>query len=132
MHDIDSKTATSSTLRGRFSRILRYGILAALFPIPSTLMAEQPDLDTVIRELQLESHVEGGYFRRTFQADHRARVETETGPRYTLTSIYYLLTHDSRIGHWHLNPRLKIWRGVTLGKGCMFKSVIWNSIKRRS
>nr|WP_308199641.1 cupin domain-containing protein [Kitasatospora paracochleata] len=29
-----------------------------------------------IQLLGLEPHVEGGYFRRTFQADHRARVRT--------------------------------------------------------
>lgn len=62
-----------------------------------------PDRATVIRELQLEGHVEGGYFRRTFQADHRPRIDTPEGERYTLTSIYYLLTEDSPTGHWHRN-----------------------------
>ncbi|TXS89571.1 cupin domain-containing protein [Parahaliea maris] len=62
-----------------------------------------PDRETIIRELQLEGHVEGGYFSRTFQADHRPQIDTEAGERYTLTSIYYLLTEDSPIGHWHRN-----------------------------
>ena len=57
----------------------------------------------LINTLDLEAHVEGGYFRRTFQADHRDKVDTEFGPRFTLTSIYYLLTDQSPIGHWHLN-----------------------------
>ncbi|MFD6418127.1 cupin domain-containing protein [Streptomyces sp. NPDC060194] len=56
-----------------------------------------------IERLRLEEHPEGGYFRRTFQADHRAPVSTPAGPRYTLTSIHYLLTRRSPIGHWHLN-----------------------------
>ncbi|MFD9596955.1 cupin domain-containing protein [Kitasatospora sp. NPDC059973] len=56
-----------------------------------------------IELLGLEPHLEGGYFRRTFQADHRARVRTPAGERYTLTSIHYLLTSWSPIGHWHLN-----------------------------
>ncbi|WP_327381578.1 cupin domain-containing protein [Streptomyces sp. NBC_01207] len=56
-----------------------------------------------IDALGLEAHVEGGYFRRTFQADHRPRIPTPHGDRYTLTSIHYLLTHWSPIGHWHLN-----------------------------
>jgi len=30
-------------------------------------------------------------------------VETLLGPRYTMTSIHYLLTDDSPIGHWHRN-----------------------------
>ncbi|MEP5763274.1 MAG: cupin domain-containing protein [Halieaceae bacterium] len=62
-----------------------------------------PGVDELVEELGLEPHVEGGYFRRTFQADHRPRIDVGDGPRYTMTSIYYLLTADSRIGHWHLN-----------------------------
>ena len=62
-----------------------------------------PDRQTVIDKLGLESHVEGGYFKRSFQADHRERIDQGDGPRYTMTSIYYLLTADSPIGHWHLN-----------------------------
>ncbi|MFD5553856.1 cupin domain-containing protein [Streptomyces sp. NPDC127068] len=56
-----------------------------------------------IDALGLEAHVEGGYFRRTFQADHRPRVPTSGGYRYTLTAIHYLLTHGSPIGHWNRN-----------------------------
>lgn len=62
-----------------------------------------PTADTVIRELGLEPHVEGGYFKRTFQADHRPGIDTPGGERYTLTSIHYLLTRDAPTGHWHLN-----------------------------
>jgi predicted cupin superfamily sugar epimerase len=61
------------------------------------------DAKTLIEALALEPHVEGGYFRRTFQADHRARIATPAGERYTLTSIHYLLTQDAPVGHWHLN-----------------------------
>ncbi len=66
----------------------------------------------LIESLQLEPHVEGGFFRRTFQADHRATVpcgsgssdsDDNAGQRYLLTSIFYLLTEDARIGHWHRN-----------------------------
>lgn len=64
---------------------------------------QQPDLQTVIRELGLEAHVEGGYFRRTFQADHRPRIDQGEGERFTMTSIFYLLTQAAPIGHWHLN-----------------------------
>lgn len=73
--------------------------LAFLLPLPAATM----DADALIEALQLEPHVEGGYFRRTFQADHRERIATPTGKRFTLTSIYYLLTRQSPIGHWHLN-----------------------------
>jgi predicted cupin superfamily sugar epimerase len=65
--------------------------------------AQAMDVDELVEQLGLEAHVEGGYFRRTFQADHRDRIDTAHGPRYTMTSIYYLLTRDSPVGHWHLN-----------------------------
>lgn len=61
------------------------------------------DVETLIRELRLERHIEGGYYRRTFQADHRPLIDLGEGERYTMTSIYYLLTEESPIGHWHVN-----------------------------
>lgn len=61
------------------------------------------DAEDLVKQLGLEPHVEGGYFRRTFQADHRDKIATEHGERYTLTSIFYLLTADAPVGHWHLN-----------------------------
>lgn len=56
-----------------------------------------------ITELALEPHIEGGFFKRIYQADHRPMVETENGPRFSMTSIYYLLTADSPNGRFHLN-----------------------------
>lgn len=66
-------------------------------------MTTSPDRQALIEQLGLEAHVEGGFFRRTFQADHREQVATPDGQRYTMTSIYYLLTRESPVGHWHLN-----------------------------
>ena len=80
--------------------------LAALLLLPGfllTMLSQAMDVDALIEALQLEPHVEGGYFRRTFQSDHRPRIDTPEGERYTLTSIYYLLTRESPVGHWHLN-----------------------------
>ena len=54
------------------------------------------DKNTLINTLELRPHREGGFYRRTYTApfgDGRA----------TLSSIYYLLTQDSPIGHWHRN-----------------------------
>ena len=56
-----------------------------------------------IDHLQLEGHVEGGFFRRIYQADHRPMLPTEHGERYLVTSIYYLLSAQSPVGHFHLN-----------------------------
>jgi purine nucleoside permease/predicted cupin superfamily sugar epimerase len=55
------------------------------------------------KALNLEAHVEGGYFRQTFKADHRPTITTENGDRLTMTSIYYLLSAESPIGHFHMN-----------------------------
>lgn len=81
-------------------------ILASFWPGHSRAQSGDtmvPNAQQLIDSLGLEAHVEGGYYRRTFQADHRPRVATEQGERYTLTSIYYLLSESSPIGHWHLN-----------------------------
>lgn len=56
-----------------------------------------------IESLQLERHIEGGYFKRFFQADHRPKIPTSNGERYSLTAIYYLLNQDQPIGRLHLN-----------------------------
>jgi purine nucleoside permease/predicted cupin superfamily sugar epimerase len=55
------------------------------------------------KALNLEAHVEGGYFRQTFKADHRPTIATDHGDRVTMTSIYYLLSAESPIGHFHMN-----------------------------
>ncbi|KXI27719.1 cupin domain-containing protein [Paraglaciecola hydrolytica] len=57
----------------------------------------------LVDALQLEGHVEGGYFRQTFKADHRPTITTKNGDRVTMTSIYYLLSAESPIGHFHMN-----------------------------
>jgi predicted cupin superfamily sugar epimerase len=67
------------------------------------MISHQNPAQDVIKALDLEPHVEGGYFRRTYQADHREMLETTGGPRYLMTSIYYLLTEDSPVGQFHFN-----------------------------
>ncbi|MHC8394900.1 cupin domain-containing protein [Pseudomonas sp. LB3P93] len=62
-----------------------------------------PGAEELIAALDLEPHTEGGFYRRTFQSDHHAMVETDSGPRYLMTSIYYFLTNDAPTGHFHLN-----------------------------
>lgn len=62
------------------------------------LTAEQ-----LITSLDLTAHVEGGYFRQTFKADHRPPISTQQGDRVTMTSIYYLLTAESPTGYFHMN-----------------------------
>jgi len=57
----------------------------------------------LVENLNLEAHVEGGYYRQTFKANNDHKVTTGKGDRVTLTSIYYLLTADSPVGHFHRN-----------------------------
>ncbi|EGV52044.1 cupin domain-containing protein [Candidatus Endoriftia persephone] len=55
----------------------------------------------IIDALGLEPHLEGGYFRRSYQS--AGEIQTPNGPRHRLTSIYYLLTDDAPVGHLHRN-----------------------------
>ena len=61
--------------------------------------AAAPSVEELVHELGLEAHVEGGYFRRTYAAEDQPRVATPAGERYSLTSIFYLLTRESPTGH---------------------------------
>lgn len=51
----------------------------------------------LINQLELSEHIEGGYFIRTYQSS------LQTQDRALMSSIYYLLTDDQPIGHFHLN-----------------------------
>jgi predicted cupin superfamily sugar epimerase len=65
-----------------------------------TLTKEQV-IEQVIEQLNLSHHFEGGYFRQSFKADHRDKVMTARGERTTMTAIYYMLTNDNSIDHFH-------------------------------
>ena len=65
-------------------------------PLANAISKEQ-----VISQLNLEHHFEGGYFRQTFKAEHREAVNTARGMRTTMTAIYYMLTEDNNIDHFH-------------------------------
>lgn len=55
----------------------------------------------VIAALGLGGHFEGSYFRESFRPTHRDKLPTSRGPRGTMTSIYYMLTDDSPVDHFH-------------------------------
>lgn len=59
------------------------------------------DKQLLIESLGLEPHIEGGFYRRTYQSPHA--ISTTAGDRHLMTSIYYLLTDDQPIGHLHKN-----------------------------
>jgi purine nucleoside permease/predicted cupin superfamily sugar epimerase len=70
---------------------------------PTQVKPNKMNTQELVKALNLEAHVEGGYFRQTFKADHRPMIQTASGQRVTMTSIYYLLTAESPIGHFHMN-----------------------------
>lgn len=55
----------------------------------------------IIRLLNLQPHIEGGYFRRTYTSSQQ--INNQSAARPLLSSIYYLLTKDNPIGHMHKN-----------------------------
>lgn len=61
------------------------------------------DKRQLIAKLSLEPHVEGGYFRRTYQSGQVIDSAGDGRARHLASSIYYLLTDDSPIGHLHRN-----------------------------
>lgn len=57
----------------------------------------------LIERLSLAPHIEGGYFRRTYCAELQLDMPGYATPRQLLSSIFYMLTDDSPIGHLHRN-----------------------------
>ncbi|WP_238549460.1 cupin domain-containing protein [Congregibacter litoralis] len=73
--------------------------------VTSSGMAEEAPIDaqTLIESLDLKGHVEGGFYRRTYEATNQPRVDSDGAERFSMTSIYYLLTAEGPIGHFHQN-----------------------------
>ena len=62
----------------------------------------------LIRELSLQPHPEGGYFREVFRSANKVQPLDERSARSALTTIYYLLTKDQH-GHWHRVASDEAW-----------------------
>lgn len=59
---------------------------------------------TLIQQLCLEQHDEGGYFRQIHQSNWMTPTpDRPGGQRFGINTIYYMLTDDSPIGHFHRN-----------------------------
>ena len=54
----------------------------------------------IIAALGLSAHFEGGYFRETYRSPG-LDVPTAHGPRGVMSSIYYMLTDESPVDHFH-------------------------------
>ena len=80
-----------------FAASLYVGSLAA----KTNMQTQELTKEQVIKLLQLEHHFEGGYFRQSFKANHRDKIATPRGDRNTMTAIYYMLSEDNKIDHFH-------------------------------
>ncbi|KAA8893857.1 RmlC-like cupin domain-containing protein [Sphaerosporella brunnea] len=78
------------------------------------MSAAASEAEALIRTLQLQPHPEGGFFRRTHE-DTRlvpnpfataTDDDDDDATRLASTSIHYLLTPASPVGHWHRNKAL--------------------------
>ena len=61
---------------------------------------------TLIDELYLRPHPEGGHYREIFRSSESVR--TTRGTRCAITAIYYLLERD-QISRWHVVEADEIW-----------------------
>lgn len=60
--------------------------------------------ELLLTELQLKPHVEGGYFIRSYTSSRNVTGETGSpNERPVMTCIYYMLTIDQPINHYHKN-----------------------------
>lgn len=66
----------------------------------------QIDIDSVIRELTLAPHPEGGHYRETFRSDDS--VETPRGMRAASTAIFFALA-DGEFSAWHRVQADEVW-----------------------
>ncbi|MFC4798746.1 cupin domain-containing protein [Neobacillus sp. GCM10023253] len=69
-------------------------------------------LDSLVKNLGLEPHPEGGYYKRTFESSEQISDQELTvnynGKRKLYTSIYFVLTSDD-VSHFHRLKSDELW-----------------------
>ncbi len=60
----------------------------------------------IIRQLSLQPHPEGGWYREIYRSPRQ--VDGPTGRRSAVTTIYYLLERD-QLSRWHVVDADEIW-----------------------
>jgi predicted cupin superfamily sugar epimerase len=63
---------------------------------------------TLIRELGLAAHPEGGWYRETFRSTASVRREADGAQRSSLTSIHFLLA-AGQVSRWHRVAADEAW-----------------------
>ncbi|MDR1793447.1 MAG: cupin domain-containing protein [Bacteroidales bacterium] len=78
---------------------------------------------SLIEELNLQAHPEGGYYKETYRSDHI--ITTADGrKKNAATAIYYMLTDDN-ISQWHKVNADETWlfhQGETIEISCKGKN----------
>jgi predicted cupin superfamily sugar epimerase len=64
------------------------------------------DAASLVRELELQPHPEGGWYREIYRSP--TLVETARGSRSALTTIYYLL-ESKQLSRWHVVQADELW-----------------------
>ncbi len=63
--------------------------------------------ETIIKELDLKQHPEGGFYRETYRSSERIKLSAGK-TRHTATAIYYLLNEGDK-SHFHRVGADEIW-----------------------
>lgn len=72
---------------------------------------QQTLVEQLIEQLELERHIEGGYFRRTYESSWYIGSEgvdpsvdiCDGVQRLSMSTIFYMLTAEHSVGCWHRN-----------------------------
>lgn len=67
-----------------------------------------PRAQSLIRQLELQPHPEGGFFRETYRSASSVRPADARGERGALTTIYFLLTAGQH-SRWHRVTSCEAW-----------------------
>ena len=71
-------------------------------------MTSSPRAETLIRELQLQPHPEGGHYRELFRSAARVQPDDDRPPRSALTTIDFLLQRGE-FSAWHVVRSDEVW-----------------------
>lgn len=75
-------------------------------------------MTSIVEELGLSKHPEGGFFRRCFQSEVKVRPQDQAALRTAVTHIYYYLPQGS-YSRFHMNRYDEIWN-LYSGQGIRF------------
>ena len=64
------------------------------------------EVDHLVNLLKLTPHIEGGFYKRTFESDEK--ISTPYGERHAATSIYFLLAKNT-LSRWHRLKSFERW-----------------------